>query len=316
MKTDNLDALMAKVAELGRVSQEDARKLASEIYDDGIVSRAEAEALFELNDKISGSDQIWDERFREAIKDFLLTVESPIGWVSDEECAWLMEQIGHDGRIGLETELDLLLDVLRFADGAPAQLGLFALQSICDHAAYIGRVESINVERIRRALYAAAGDGANWVTRQEAACLFKLNDAVGRSKNDSSWNDLFARAIGNHLMAAAHPKPSSARDALAREKWLMARSDGLAGFFGSAAKSVADGTWFEKLTFDSDKAMRARNAAYEGAMRKAEAVDEGEENWLVNRLGWDNDTNPAERALIAFLKREAPGFTDGIVQAA
>ena len=316
MEQFELKSLMAKVADLGRVSEAEARRIVKEVYDDGVVSRAEADALFELNEKLSGSDQLWDDRFREAIKDYLLTVEAPVGWVSDEECKWLIERISRDGRVGLETELDLLLDVLRYAEGAPQELGLFALQAICDYAKSVGQVDGLIVERIRRALYAPAGDGASWVTRAEAVCLFELNDAIGRSRNDTSWNDLFARAIGNHLMASAHPSPISEQDALSREKWLQARSGGLAGFFGTAVKSMSDGSWFDKIAYDPQKAKRAKLATQEAARQAAKAVDTEEEDWLVNRLGWDKDVNAAERALIDFLKKEAPGFTVGIVEAA
>jgi len=253
MEQAELENLMSKVADLGRMSEQEARKIVNEVYDDGVVSRAEAEALFDLNNKLSGADQLWDDRFREAIKDYLLTVEAPIGWVTDEECQWLIERISKDGRISLETELDLLLDVLRYADGAPRELGLFTLKSICDYAKAETHIDSATVERLRRALYAPGGDGAIWVTRDEAVCLFELNDSVGRSKNDTSWNDLFARAIGNHLMAAAHPSPVSEQDALSREKWLKARSVGVAGFFGAATKSMADGTWFDKIAYDPEK---------------------------------------------------------------
>lgn len=316
MKTSDLETLMAKVSELGRMSEQEARRLVNEIYEDGVVSRAEADALFDLNDKLSGADPLWDDRFREAIKDFLLTVEAPLGWVTEEESHWLTERIGRDGHVALETELDLLLDVLRYAEGTPRDLGLFTLQAICDHAKDKTYVDAPTVERLRRALYAGAGDGAAWVTRAEAAELFGLNDAVGRSKNDTSWNDLFARAIGNHLMASAHPTPMSETDALAREKWLKSRSGGVAGFFATAVSSMTDGSWFEKVAYDSKKAARAKLAAKEAALKAAESVDDGEENWLVNRLGWDKEITPAERALIEFLKKEAPGFTFGIVEAA
>lgn len=316
MSNTDLERLMAKVADLGRVSKQEAQRIVSEVYDDGVVSRAEANALFDLNDKLSGADKLWDDRFRETIKDFLLTVEAPLGWVTEEESQWLVERINRDGRIALETELDLLLDVLRYAEGAPRELGLFTLKAICGYAKKQAHVDSVTVERLRRALYAPNSDGATWVTRAEAACLFDLNDAVGSAKNDTSWNDLFARAIGNHLMASAHPSPQTEQEAFAREKWLQARSDGVAGVFAQAVQSLTNGTWFENVAYNEDKAQSARMAAREAANRAAEQIDTEEKNWLVNRLGWDKDVNPAERALIDFLKKEAPGFAVGIVEAA
>lgn len=316
MNKADLEGLMAKVAELGRVSEEEARRIVNEVYDDGVVSRAEADTLFDLNDRLSGADPLWDARFGEAIKDYLLTVEAPIGWVSEEECAWLIERIKRDGDTRIATEVDLLLEVLRYADGAPAKLGLFALEACCTLAAEQGQVLTDDVERIRRALYAPAGDGAVWVTKAEATVLFKLNDQVAHARNDKAWNELFARAIANHLMACAHPDAQSEADAFAREKWLESKSHGVGGFFGAAVSSLTDGSWFSKVTYDVDKAAQARRAAKAAAERAASEIDADETDWLVKRLGWDKTVSPAERALIDFLKEEAPGFTSGIAAAA
>lgn len=311
-----LQGLLTKVSDIGRISESEARQIVSEIYQDGIVSRQEADALFDLNDRLDGADPLWDERFREAIKDFLLTVEAPIGWIDNDECDWLMSRIIRDGEVRLETEIDLLLDVLRYAEGAPEQLGRFAMKVTCDHARKDGKITARDVERIRRALYAGAGDGANWVTREEAGALFALNDACAHAKNDPEWNDLFARAIANHLLAAAHPDPETEAEALAREAWLTRESGGVAAIFAAAASSLTDGTWFEKVTYNPERARKARHAAKLAALNAAERVDPSEEDWLMKRLGWDKTVSSAERALIDFLKKEAPGFTHGIVIAA
>ena len=37
---------------------------------------------------------MWTDRFVEAIKDFPIEREDPIGWVTDEETEWLISQIG------------------------------------------------------------------------------------------------------------------------------------------------------------------------------------------------------------------------------
>lgn len=308
-----LDGLMAKVAELGRMSEEDAHRIVQEVYADGVVSRAEADALFDLNDRMSGEDELWDARFREAIKDFLLTVEAPIGWVSDEQCAWLVERISRDGEIRLASEIDLLLDVLRYAEGAPMLLAEFALEAACDHARHKGRVSGDDADRIRRAVFARASDGAAWVTKREAAQLFKLNDAVGAARNGAGWNDLFARAIGNYLMSVAHPEPHSRRDALDRERWLEAGSAGVGAMFAEAVSSLSDGSWFAKVTYSPEKAAEARMAAQAAARRNEDrSGEDAGSDWFIKRLGWDVSVTAAERALIEFLKAEAPGFAEGI----
>ncbi|MEE9380871.1 MAG: hypothetical protein V3V03_05645 [Hyphomonadaceae bacterium] len=306
-----LEGLMAKVAELGQMSETEAGRVVSEAYWDGIVTHGEAEALFDLNDKLDGCDPVWDKRFVGAIKDFLLTEQAPQGWVTEEECEWLIERVTRDGYVKLGSEMDLLLDVLRYAEGAPERLGKFTLNAVRKRIAEAGRATKDDVERMRRALYASAGAGGIWVTREEATVLFLTNDAVAFAKNDPAWNDLFARAIGNHLMAMAHPSPMSESDALARERWLDEKVS-VGGFLSDMANSFGDGSWFEKVTYSPEKAAKARSAAKEAALRVAENIDDDENDWFMKRLGWDKKISPAEKALVEFLQAEAPGFADGI----
>lgn len=310
-----LEALTAKVAELGEISEADAMRIVNETYRDGVVTVFEADALFDLNDKMSSAGPDWDRRFVEAIKDFLLTEQAPEGWITEDECDWLIEHVTRDGEVKLGSEMDLLLAVLRYAEGAPERLGKFTLNAVRRRIEKAGKATREDVERMRRALYAPAGEGSVWVTQHEATVMFLTNDAIAYAKNDASWNDLFARVIANHLMAAAHPDPMSERDAFAREKWLTEDAN-VGGFLSNMAVSLGDGNWFEKVTCDSNKAAAARTAARDAALREAEKVDEDENAWFLKRLGWDKKISPAEKALVDFLKREAPGFADGIAAAA
>ena len=307
--------MMARVEKLGEVSESEALRIVNETYADGIVSRGEAEALFRLNDTLQSTDPQWATRFQEALKDFLLTREAPEGRVTDEEADWLISQIKTDGeKPGLD-EIDLLLAVLRHADGASETLATYALDAISDRIIADGVANLNMVERMRFALYAGAGHGGLWVTQHEAAILFKTNDAISDARNASTWNDLFARAVGNHLMARAHPEPSSVDDALAREAWLGDTKSSPGGLFSRMGASFRSGNWFENVTHSSKKAAKARQVAAEAADREAETVNETENNWLQTRLGWDDKISPAENALIEFLKKEAPGFTQGLVTA-
>ncbi|NQY41362.1 MAG: hypothetical protein HRT80_14820 [Henriciella sp.] len=309
-------AMMASVEKLGEVSEAEALRIVNETYKDGIVSRGEAEALFRMNDVLKNADVEWANRFQEALKDFLLTREAPEGWVTDEEADWLLAEIKVDGdKPGLD-EIDLLLTVLRHASGAPEKLALFTLEAISDRIIADGLANLNMVERMRHALFAGAGQGGLWVTQHEAAILFKTNDAICDARNAETWNDLFARAVGNHLMARAHPEPQSVDDALAREAWLKDTSFQPGRIFAGIGASIASGSWFSHLTNSEKKASKARQAAADAALREAEHVDEAETSWLQERLGWDDKISPAERALIEFLKKEAPGFTAGLVEAA
>ncbi|MEL6824661.1 MAG: hypothetical protein AAFN91_00315 [Pseudomonadota bacterium] len=307
--------LMARVAKLGEISESEAHRIINEIYKDGIVSRAEAESLFRLNDMLSAMDPAWISRFQEAMKDYLLTREPPEGWITDGEADWLIAQVQNDAHIPSLDELDLLIELLRKADGAPEKLARFTVEAVSDRIISDG-IASLNmVERMRYALYAGAGHGGLWVSQFEAGLLFKTNDAIAEADNAPTWNDLFARAVGNHLMARAHPDPQTVEGALARESWLQDSSSSTGGFFSRMGASFSSGNWFEMITHNGRKAARARQTAAEAADREAEKVTEFENEWLLAGIGADGKVSPAETALIEFLKQEAPGFAQGLAVA-
>jgi hypothetical protein len=179
-----------------------------------------------------------------------------------------------------------------------------------------GLATAAEVERLRRVLFASAGLGAVWVTREEAEALFALNDAIGFAVNDASWNALFSRAIANHLMSVAHPTPDNVAEALRRETWLAAPAEGVGGLFAAMIGSFAQPGWFARVMHDPKKAEAARLAAREAAAASAATVNAEEEAWFLRRLGWNKRISPAERALVDFLRAEAPGFVNGLALAA
>lgn len=317
--SDELARLTATITEDGEVSAEEAQTIAQSVYGDGIVSRAEAEQLFSINNQLSGSNPKWDGLFVETIKDFLLTIEAPQGWCTEEEGKWLIDQINRDGETKLDSELELLVAVLRFAEGAPLELSRFALNCVCDHVRTTGRALPDDIERLRCLLYASSGEGQAWVSRYEATQLFRLNDDICNAPNDPSWNDLFARAIGNHLLASAHPNPVDEAEAFRREAWVKDSKASRLGFMWNTVVETTkfgSSSWFEKVAVDEQKAMAARRAVVEAAQREGEAVTDDESAWFLKRLGWDNKVSPAEKALVEFLKKEAPGFVIGVTIAA
>lgn len=313
--SDKAQLIMAQIQSASELSAADALHLVNEVYANGIVTRTEAEALFRLNDQLSLLDSRWRDRFVEAMKDFLLTQQPPEGWVTQEETEWLIGQVQHDGRVCSYSELDLLLSVLRHAEGAPAELGRFTLRAVCHAARAEGRISAAMSERLRKALFAPAGMGAVWVTREEADMLFELNDALARASNDKAWNLLFARAIANHLMARIHPTPDGLGEALAREKWLQ-QGASVSSLLKSLLTADTYSGWFEKAFLDQDKVQAARSAAREAAASKAAEISEEEEGWFKRRLGWDKAISPAERALVEFLRDEVPGLVNGLAAAA
>lgn len=313
---EDFEALIERVAQTGKMDEASVRKILTCVYADGIITLAEADMLFDVNETLQGVDEAWKARFAGCIKDFVLQNHEPTGWVSEEEAEWLLSRTSNEGGTVTDVDLDMLLAIVRYAEGAPPRFGREILKAACGRLTDAGRALKEDIERVRTALYAMAGDGATWVTGFEADILFRTNDAIAFAKNDPAWNDLFARAVANHLMARAHPNPVTEAEALSRQNWLRDTSVNPFGLFSGMLDGFGTDTWFEKITYDTEKATNARLAAKAAADRQASRVDEAESSWFMERLGWDKKISPAERALVNFLKEEVPGFADGLAAVA
>lgn len=300
--------------DLERLTEVEARRTLERVYADGIVSREEANAVFDLGARLDGDGEDWDPRLIEALVDHVLQGGQPLGWVSDAEAAWLTGRLLRRPQSLPVGAITLLTTLLRRAKGAPVALSRFALEAQCARVKAAGRIGEDDVERLRALIFAASGEGAVWVSRQEAGALFALNDALAEARNAPAWNDFFARAIANHLLALAHPDPDREAEALKREAWLAERAS-LSGVLSGLAGAFGPG-WFERVTYSPERARAAQAAAVEAARTEARRLDRFEAAWLRERLGWDRTISPAERALITFLQKEVPGFTAGLTAAA
>ncbi len=306
--------ILGLAGDLERLSEMEARRTLERVYADGLVSRQEANAVFDLGARLNATGGDWDPRLIKAVVDHVLQGGQPFGWVSDAQAAWLTGRLLRGPQPLPVGAIALLTTLLRRAEGAPLALSRFALEAQCTRIKAAGRIDEADVERLRSLVFASAGEGAVWVSRHEASTLFALNDTLAEARNAPAWNDFFARAIANHLLALSHPDPDSESGALSREAWLMDRASpgsfllGLAAPFGPG--------WFERVTYSPERARAARAAAVEAARGDARRLDRFEAAWLRERLGWDKAISPAERALITFLQKEVPGFTAGLTAAA
>lgn len=104
----SLKALVLDIIEDGVVDADEVATLRTELYADGVIDREEADALFEINDAVSGNDNdpSFDVLFVEAISDHLLLDDVSPGEVDDDEAAWLISSVEGDGQVdGVERTL-------------------------------------------------------------------------------------------------------------------------------------------------------------------------------------------------------------------
>lgn len=308
----------------GVIGPQDVRHFRREVFQDGIVSQIEADAVFDLNDSISSKCAEWNEFFVEVMTDFTVFQAEPRGYVSNANAKWLVERISHDGVVDTSTELELLVRVLARATDCPPALAGFALAQVAfavvhgegplarDMKLTKGVIGAAEVELLRTILYAAGGSNGLSICKQEAEILFDLNEYTDQARNHPSWQDLFVRANANYLMAASGNRAPSRAEAIARQEWLGDNEVDVGGFLGSVFEgfgNVFSKEFYEDVFTSShvqmEKAWAAKNKAAKTAGHAAEAIDENEADWLVNRMMRDGKINQNERALLEFVRKES-----------
>ncbi len=308
--SDILNALTEALSTDGRVTEAETLAVRRAIFADGAVSRAEAEMLFDLNERCEGDDPAWNACFVEAICDHLLLGAAPEGHVTDADARWLLDRIERDGQLEGPTELELLARLCEKAESCPPVLIRLARHSvqraIIDGHGYHGRDPSTapgaigpaEVTLIRRALY--AGDA--FVSREEAEWLFELDEATHGAPSDAGWPQLFVAAILNHLRA---PAPSALLDRnamIGRAERLTQPTGGVLGVFARMLSSGSDSYWSAIRQRDVQK---EHLAAREQAAIDADKIEASETGWLFERIARDGRRTPNEAALLEAIRAEA-----------
>jgi hypothetical protein len=137
------------------------------------------------------------------------------------------------------------------------------------------------VELIRRILKAGGGPAARAISRAEAEVLFRINDQTVEEMNDPSWNELFVKAMANHVLGGGGRAVATRAEALRRDTFFDHAETDLAGFFRRMAAASADAAF----TF-------ARVAEEEAA-------------WLAERFTGNRLIHDNERAVVALISVEA-----------
>ena len=318
---------IAAIASRSRITADDVLFLRRMVYADGLSSRHEVENLFALDDACTTRDPSWTHFLVESVCDYIVHQEQPAGYVSDYNARWLMALVMKNGVVEGDTELELLLKVIETAKSVPAELLRFAFDQV--RLAVItgvgplafgkqlekGRITREETDLVRRVLYAMGSDGNVAVTRAEAEMLFELNDASVDSMNDPSWNELFIKAVANHVMAVSGYNLGSREDALRHEAFLDDRTSMFSGVFG---KMLSGGVAAIADAWNSNNSVEDRfaeaNRDREIASAEAEKVSQDEAAWVAARIGRDGRMHDNERQLIAFLKAESPSLHPDLMQ--
>ena len=318
--------LLADMASTKKIKVEDVLRLRREVFQDGLVSRAEAESLFALDASHGAKPQEWTVFFLEALTDYVLYQEQPEGYVSQETSEWLINAISHNGEVDTSTELELLVRLLEKARSAPSSLSSYALKQVADavldgsgplangRELEPGRISKAEVDLMRRILFAAGGEANIGVTRAEAEILFVLNDRTATAANDPSWTDLFVKAIANSMLCASGYSAPSREEALKQSTFLDSPGAGLGGFFSRMISGGLSGfrDAYQRGGDGLDAAFAQRNALNTAKSASAEQVDAAEAKWLADQIGKDGRLHHNERELLKFVKEMSPDIHEDL----
>ena len=298
---------------------------------DMAIDGREADALFKL-DKITNKPDGWADYFVLVLTSYLVHQGRPEGYINDAMAAWLIARIDHDGVVETETELRLLMNVLKVAEVPGDRLEAYALNQVKE-AVMSGRgrvgqdtlvpgvIGLAEVELLRRVFYSVGGDGGMGITQMEAQHIFKLNKATKGRENDPEWQRFFVGALANHLMMIAAPAKLDLSEVQRREAWLASDVGigGPSGYFGSlspssiinAFKSIFSGQVETDPTL-TETVLDDFTNLNDIDVKNAERITDVEAQWLTNALMEDGEIDANERALLDFIRAECPAISESL----
>ena len=317
--------LVATLCAKGSLDAADVFRLRQEVYSDGVIDKAEAEAVFELERMCRSKAPEWLAFFVDELTYYFVFKAQPRGYVSEENARFLTDQVISDGRINGPTELELLIDIVSSAHSCPEELVVFVLDAVResvlspDTAAYdpdraAGVIDAVDVEIIRRVINAGGGGGSYTVTRREADLLYDLNRATSQSDNVKGWRDLFVKGIASHLMfPLGSPDVPDVERILEYEAWRDQRPS--FGRFLLALGSKLNLAGFKEgwSEIDAFGTPRERGEARLQESMARESIDESEAEWLISRAAENDVLDDNELALLEFIKRESPQIHPSLV---
>jgi len=296
----------------GAITPGDVLAIRRAVWPDGVVARAEAEAIFDLHRLARSPSLEWGDFFIEAIADSVLNATEPRAYVDDDSAAWLIEQLNREERPIGAVEIELVVKIVEKALNAPASLKAWALAQIergvlsgegatrRDGDLRPGVVDEAEVNWLRRLVFASGGDGALVVSQDEAEMLWRIKDATLGAANAQGWQTLFVQAVGNHLMAYSSYRPLDRPEAARLEAFMNDRRSGVLGFLSRMRRPDFDGA--AKLFEPGESAEE-----HDAAIAAAEAVTPTENAWLQFNVARDGQRDELEEALLRFLEEEKGG---------
>lgn len=307
--------LAARVAQDGRVTEEEILSLRRLGWGDGAIYREEAEAIVAINEQATGQSPEWADFFVEAIGTFVLENTPPRGYVSDEDADWLIATFDRDGKLESMAELECLVRILEKAQNVPDRLKHYALEQI-ERAVLTGNgptrdggalsdahISDAEVKLLRRIVFSCGGHGPGAASRFDAEMLFRIKDKTLGADNSPQWKRLFVEGVGHYIKGFTSPSAqlSHAR-MLELEAFMADHKPNIGRVIGGMVNAAPRVARHAGAVFGRKEPSAPDHFARMGA---GEQVTGDEKNWLDSQIDGDGEVDEFERALLEFLAEEA-----------
>ncbi|PLK23416.1 hypothetical protein C0V72_09585 [Porphyrobacter sp. TH134] len=312
--TTQFIAVAEAAAADGRITAEELLSLRREGWGDGIITRAEAEALFAVNTALTEHSPEWCDFFVEAIGEFVLNGTPPRLQCSVEEAAWLIGQIDHDGVVESMAELEAMVRILERAENTPDRLKDYVLGVVerevltgtgptrCGGQLSATHISAAECRIIRRVIFASGGHGPAAVTRHDAEMLFRLKDATLADENAAEWDDLFIDGVANYLKGFTLQNAQVSHDRkLELEAFIADNRASVGRFMGRVAREAPQVMNHFGKVFGKKAPAKPD---YEALAAAGEAITDFENEWLGTMIDADGEVDDLESRLIARLASE------------
>jgi hypothetical protein len=305
--------LAAQAAAAGQITAEEILELRQAGWADGKMDPDEAETLFHANDHLAEPSAAWCDFFVEALSEFVVNTVDPKGYVDEPMGEELVARIDRDGRVGTMAELELLVRVSEKATSLPPALKAYILKQIEDavlHGDGPTRHSSLDAAGInqaecallRRLIFAPGSDRPAAVSKLEAEMLFRIKDAALYENNAPDWEKLFVQGVANFLLGFGGREPLPIERAAELEAFMTAEGHGIGTFLGRMMKAdVEDGMG---QAFGSLLDIAPQGPGIDEQVEEAQQLTDEEEMWLLDHIDADEELDPMEKALLAFIAGE------------
>lgn len=201
---------LIRLAESGIVRGCDIDELQTDVFPNGLQTRADAEMLLAIDMSAFRICDQWDDYLISAIADFTIVN----GVVNVKDAEWLERCVARQGVVHSKTGFELLFTIIAHAKKVPFALAKLAMDQVAlaalenkgpladMHSGENGGISAREASLLREILVACESGQQISLSHEEMNYLQKLHAQTRVHLNDPLWNDLHVKAAANYVLSS------------------------------------------------------------------------------------------------------------------